>query len=174
MGSDRSVKFNPAALILILLGILAVAFPLASTMTVGVLTGFVFLLVAMFLFLSSAHTFAFNKAVSILSIILAILAIIAGWMVILNPLVMSSFASLLTYLAGIIMIINGISLLAVGLEFGHLTYVGIVNIIFGILYIIIAFYVLNPIYLGALIGIWLILEGILDLFKVDYEDYIDV
>lgn len=44
MVSNVSLKFNPIALILIMLGIIAVAFPLASTMTVGVLTGVVFFL----------------------------------------------------------------------------------------------------------------------------------
>ena len=174
MESNIKYKFNPAALILILLGIIAVAFPLASTMTVGVITGFSFIMIALFLIISGANTFSYNKGLSILSIILAILSIILGWMIIFNPFAMSAYASFITYLAGFIMIFNGISLLAAGSNFRHLLYMGILNIIMGILFIILAFYVLNPLYLGLVIGIWLIMAGILELFKPEYEEYIDV
>lgn len=174
MVSNVSLKFNPIALILIMLGIIAVAFPLASTMTVGVLTGVVLFFIALFLFLSASQTFAYNKIVSICSIILAIICIILGWAVIFNPMAMAGFASFITYIAGFIMIFNGISLMVLGSEFRHMTYMGILTLIFGILYIIIAFYMLNPLNLGLLIGIWLILTGIFELFVPEYQDYIDV
>lgn len=175
MEPEIKFRFNPGALILILLGILAIAFPFVSTMTVGVITGFVFLLVAFFLVISGAGTFSYNKALGILSIILAIICFIFGWMIILDISVMSIFASFITYLAGFVMIFNGISLIALAGNFRPLTYMGIINILFGIAYIIIAFYLLNPIYLGIVIGIWLILAGILHLYVPEFkEDVIDV
>lgn len=174
MEPNTRIRFNPAALILIILGIFAVAFPLTSTMTVGVITGFGFIMIALFLLISSSHTFAFNKGVSILSIILAILSIIAGLTIIINPAAMSGFASFITYFAGFVLIFNGISLIAAGTSFRHLLYMGILNLIIGILYIFLAYYMLNPLYLGLIIGIWLILTGILDLFRLEYEEYIDV
>lgn len=72
------------------------------------------------------------------------------------------------------MIFNGISLIIFGLEFRPMIYMGILTLISGILYIIIAFYMLNPLNLGLLIGIWLILTGVLYLFMPEYKDYIDV
>lgn len=170
MASGLKFKFNPAALLLIILGIIAIAYPLASTMTVGFITGLSFIMIALFLFISGANTFSYNKGLSILSIILAILSIIIGFAMIFNPLAMSGYASFITYLAGFIMIFDGISLLAAGSNLKYLLYMGIINIIMGILFIIMAFYMLNPLYLGIVIGIWLILTGILNLFKPEYEE----
>ena len=42
-------------------------------------------------------------------------------------------------------------------------YIGIAGIVLGLLYIIIGTYIANPIVLGTLIGIWLIISGVLKL-----------
>lgn len=42
-------------------------------------------------------------------------------------------------------------------------YIGIAGIILGVLYIIIGTYVRDPIVLGSLIGIWLVISGVLNL-----------
>ena len=42
-------------------------------------------------------------------------------------------------------------------------YTGIAGIVLGVLYIIIGTYLSNPIVLGSLIGIWLVISGILKL-----------
>ena len=42
-------------------------------------------------------------------------------------------------------------------------YIGIAGIVLGLLYIILGTYISNPIILGTLIGIWLVVSGILKL-----------
>ena len=44
-------------------------------------------------------------------------------------------------------------------------HIGIIGIILGVCYIIIGTYVANPIILGALIGIWLVISGVMRLIE---------
>lgn len=50
-------------------------------------------------------------------------------------------------------------------EGGSAKGVGILGILMGIIYIILGLYAWNPFYLAILIGIWLIISGIFEIFK---------
>ncbi len=63
------------------------------------------------------------------------------------------------------MIIAGVFALASRNEFKNATWAGVLGIILGILYIILGTFAFDPIYLGILIGIWLVISGILALFE---------
>ncbi|MGC9516700.1 MAG: DUF308 domain-containing protein [Methanomicrobiales archaeon] len=94
-----------------------------------------------------------------MNIIVGILALIIGVDLLLNIFLFSFLAGFLLYLAGLFLIIAGIiSLLAKDRK--NAVWSGVIGIILGILYIILGTYAFDPLYLGILIGIWLVINGI--------------
>jgi uncharacterized membrane protein HdeD (DUF308 family) len=59
-----------------------------------------------------------------------------------------------------VLIVGGLIALLGGLHVRYRVWSGILGIVLGIIYIILGSLAFNPIYLGFLIGIWLILTGI--------------
>ncbi|WP_455644970.1 DUF308 domain-containing protein [Methanosphaera sp.] len=163
--SNFNVNLN--AVILLLLGLIAISFPLVSTMTIGLITGFMFLMVALVLFITSTGKFIYNKYLGYLSIILAVLCLILSWFLMFDPADVTVLASYVIYILGIIMIISGISHMITAKIFKPVLIMGIIDVIFGILYIIVGTFISNPVHLGYVIGAWLLLSGILSLFSWD-------
>ena len=68
------------------------------------------------------------------------------------------------------LIIAGITSLATSKSYKPKLYSGLSSVIFGILYIILGMFVENPIYLGIIVGIWLILTGIFYGYERETEE----
>jgi uncharacterized membrane protein HdeD (DUF308 family) len=96
---------------------------------------------------------------------LGIIVLIIGIGLIFSPALFAFLTGFLLSLAGIFMIIAGVFALASRNEFKNATWAGVLGIILGILYIILGTFAFDPIYLGILIGIWLVISGILALFE---------
>jgi uncharacterized membrane protein HdeD (DUF308 family) len=152
-------------LLAIILGIIVCVFPLAGLVAASVLTGFVVLMIAIWLLVVGGSQMEVSKTSGILNLILGIIVLIVGIGLIFSPALFAFLAGFLLYLAGIFMIIAGIIALLSRDEFKNATWAGVLGIILGILYIILGTFAFDPIYLGVLIGIWLILSGILALFE---------
>ena len=143
----------------IILGILVIIFPLFSVFTVSLIAGIGVLFIGMWLLIQSFGVWEESKGASIAYMILGILAIIVGIGLFGNILAFSFLVSLALYIAGFFMVISGIlSLFAKAGTAGKGS--GVLGIILGILYMILAAYAWNPLYLAFLIGIWLIIDGI--------------
>jgi membrane protein HdeD len=149
----------------IILGLIVLAFPLAGLVAASVLTGFVVLMIAIWLLIVGGSQMEVSKTAGILNLILGIIVLIVGIGLIFSPALFAFLAGFLLYLAGFFLIIAGIIALFSRNEFKNATWAGILGIILGILYIILGTFAFDPIYLGFLIGIWLILSGILALFE---------
>ena len=148
----------------IFLGLIIMAFPLISVFTISVLAGFTLMILGIWLFVQSFETWDASKAMSIAYLILGLLAIIVGIGLFGRIVAFSIFAGFWLYIVGLFMVITGImsmfsddSIASKG--------AGGLGIIIGILYIILGMYAWNPYYLAMLIGIWLIIEGIMQFFK---------
>lgn len=155
MANERNMLLGVLAIIL---GILVIAFPLISIFTASVLAGLGIMFLGIWLFVKSFETWSMNKGMGAVQLILGILAIIVGIGLFGSILVFSFLVSFWLYFAGFFLIISGIFSLT-----GAATAnkgAGGIGIILGILYIILAFYAINPFYLAILIGIWLIIDGI--------------
>lgn len=159
------VNVNTTSIIYILLGLISILFPLVSTVTLGVISGFMCLMIALLLFITSVGVLKISRSGGVLLLVLAIICLIFSLLLMFNPNVLSAFTSFLVYIIGIFMIISGIFYILIDRTFKPLLILGIMTLIFGILYIIIGSYIYNPVHLGLLIGVWLILTGILSLFK---------
>ena len=153
-----------AGILAIILGLIVIAFPFLTTVTVSIFAGLLVLMIAIWLFIVGISEFGINKTSSILNIILGIIAFILGIGLIVNPALFSFLAGITLYLAGIFLIITGIIALLDGMTRKY-AWAGILGIVLGIIYIILGAYAFNPVNLGILIGLWLIITGIFKMFE---------
>lgn len=167
-------NYNTTGIILVLLGLLALSFPMTSTWTIGIVAGFMFLMVALLLFVTGVSFFLYSKILGIITIILAVMCMIFSWNLMFSPDLVAFITSFVVYLLGIVMIITGIFSLISATIVTHMKYIGIVTLIFGIIIILFGIFVNDPVNLGMIIGIWLIISGIIQLFNKEPKDYIDV
>ncbi|PKL67445.1 MAG: hypothetical protein CVV28_06195 [Methanobacteriales archaeon HGW-Methanobacteriales-1] len=147
----------------IVLGILLMAFPLIGVFTASIITGLGIIFIGIWLIAHSFGTWEASKAISIVSLILGIIGIVVGIGLFGKIVAFSIFASMIIYLGGFFLIITGIIAFFSGAGSSPKLR-GLSGIVLGILYIIIGLYALDPFYLGALIGIFLLLEGIFMIF----------
>jgi membrane protein HdeD len=152
-------------LLAIILGLIVLAFPLAGLVAASVLTGFVVLMIAIWLLIVGGSQMEVSKTAGILNLILGIIVLVVGIGLIFSPALFAFLTGFLLYLAGFFLIIAGIIALVSRNEYKNATWAGILGIVLGVLYIILGTLALDPMYLGILIGLWLILSGVLALFE---------
>lgn len=153
----------------IILGILIMAFPLFSVFTLSILTGFGLILIGIWLLSISFESWSNNKGMSIAALILGIIGIIVGIGLFGSILAFSILIGLVIYIGGLFLIIAGIVALISGKGAAG-RWSGLLGIILGIIYLIVGIYALNPLYLAWLIGIFLILSGIFNIFLPTPEE----
>jgi len=154
-----------SALIFIILGLIVLAFPLLGVIPLSILTGFSVLFLGIGLLLTGISFIGENAVMGIIDVILGILALILGLGFIFNPALFSFVAGLFVFIAGIFLIIAGI--FDTVNKAGGTRWLGILNLVLGIIYLIVAIFIANPLVLGVLIGLWLLIVGILMLFQKD-------
>jgi uncharacterized membrane protein HdeD (DUF308 family) len=143
----------------IILGLLVMVFPLFSVFTASVIAGIGILFLGIWFLIQCFAVWDNSKGASIAYLILGIMALVVGIGLFGNVLAFSFLVSLWLYIAGFFLIISGImSLFAKDGTMGKGS--GALGVILGILYIVLAAYAWNPLYLALLIGIWLIVDGI--------------
>lgn len=153
------------ALLLIILGIIFMAVPVLGLLPFSLLTGFIVLLLGIGLIISGFATMSESAGMGIIQIILGIIALALGIGFIINPGLFSWLIGFLVWIVGLFLIIAGILGILSGA--GGSRWNGVLALIIGIIYIIIGTLVANPMILGALIGLWLLISGILMLFARD-------
>lgn len=149
------------SLFAILLGLIIIAFPILGVIGTSSLIGLSILLVAIYLLVSGVSVIDYNKYESICSLFLGIIMLIVSIGIIFNPNLFAFLAEILLYLAGIFLIVVGLVTLINNRSNKYGFWIGIAGIVLGVIYIIIGSYVSDPIVLGTLIGIWLVITGIL-------------
>lgn len=171
--NDKNVS-----VLMIILGLIALLFPIVSTQTIGVFTGLVVGLVAIGLLFTGILTFAATRIFGLLSIVFAFICFLFSYNLMFNPEVVSSLISFIIYIIGFIMIVMGILAVMNASMFVQLKSVGITTLIFGIITLFVGVFMNDPAILGSIIGIWLIVSGLLSFFgkkeNVGNNDYIDV
>lgn len=157
------MKTKFISILAIIFGLIIIIFPVMGLIQTGALIGLSLLLISIYLLVVGVAIIDYNKSGAILDLILGVALLILSICLIFN-------VSLIGFLAQITLYLSGIALIAVGLvslvnnrqsRYGF--YIGIAGVVLGLLYIIIGTYVADPIILGTLIGLWLIISGILKL-----------
>ncbi|MEN4017458.1 MAG: DUF308 domain-containing protein [Methanobacterium sp.] len=148
----------------IILGLIVIAFPFLAVVTVSVFVGFLVLLIAIWLFIVGISELEISRTASILNLILGVIALILGIGLIIDPALLGIIAGLTLYLAGFFLIAAGIIALIDGISRKY-AWAGVLGIVLGVIYIILGTFAFNPVNLGFLIGIWLIITGIFKMFE---------
>ncbi len=151
------------SIIMMILGLITMIFPLIIPTTVSIIFGLFFIFVAILSLLFAYQRFHIQRNAAILNILFAIIFIIIGVYLMINPNLIIMMFNILLYAMAIILIISGICSIISGI-FRVFTLWGIVNIIFGIISIIMAYFFANPLYFGVIIGLWFFICGVLSFF----------
>ncbi|MCQ2977441.1 MAG: DUF308 domain-containing protein [archaeon] len=156
------------SIISILLGIIIIAGPLMGIISASNILGLSVLLLAIFLLINGIGEIDYNTTKGLLNVVIGIIMLIVSLGLIFNPSLFSFLTALTIYLAGIFLIIIGLVIIIGNREEKYGFWMGIIGIIFGVIYIILGTYIKSQILLGSLIGIWLLITGILNIFTNKY------
>jgi uncharacterized membrane protein HdeD (DUF308 family) len=130
---------------------------------VGSLIGLSVLLMSIYLFVVGVSIIDYNTSGAILNLIMALILLFVSFGLIFNPMLLGFLTEITMYIAGIMLIVVALVSLINNRTSRYGFYIGIAGIVLGLLYIVIGTYLSNPIILGALIGIWLVISGVLNL-----------
>ena len=161
-------KQTTISIIAIILGIIIIAFPMLGVITAADILGLSVLLLAIFLLANGVSEVEYNTTRGLINTILGIIMLIISLGLIFNPSIFAFLTALTIYLAGIFLIIIGLIIIVGNRDNKYGFWMGILGIVLGVIYIIIGTYINNPLILGSLIGVWLLITGILNLLDTGY------
>lgn len=161
-------KQTTISIIAIILGILIIAFPMLGVIAASDILGLSVLLLAIFLLANGVSEVEYNTTRGLINTILGILMLIISLGLIFNPSIFAFLTALTIYLAGIFLIIIGFIIIVGNRDNKYGFWMGILGIVLGVIYIILGTYINNPLILGSLIGIWLLVTGVLNLLDNGY------
>ena len=161
-------KQTTISIIAIILGIITIAFPILGVIAAADILGLSVLLLSIFLMTNGVSEVEYNTTRGLLNTILGIVMLIISLGLIFNPSIFAFLTALTIYLAGIFLIIIGLIIIVGNRDNKYGFWIGIFGIVLGVIYIIIGTYIRNPIILGSLIGIWLVVTGVLNLLDNGY------
>lgn len=157
------MKSKFISIIAIIFGLLLIIFPMMGIIGVADLIGLSILLISIYLLIVGVSIIDYNKSGAILDLFLGIVFLLLSLCLIYHISVIGFLAQITIYLAGIMLIVVAVVSLVNNRQSRYGFYIGIAGVVLGLLYIIIGTYVSNPIILGSLIGLWLIISGVLKL-----------
>ncbi|MBO5839872.1 MAG: DUF308 domain-containing protein [Methanobrevibacter sp.] len=156
------------SIIAIILGIIIIAFPMLVVITAADILGLSVLLLAIFLLANGVSEVEYNTTRGLINTILGIIMLIISLGLIFNPSIFAFLTALTIYLAGIFLIIIGLIIIVGNRDNKYGFWMGILGIVLGVIYIILGTYIKDPLILGSLIGIWLLVTGVLNLLDNGY------
>ena len=157
------MKSKFISLLAIFFGLMIIIFPIMGLIGVADLIGLSLLLISIYLLVVGVSIIDYNKKGAILDLIFGAILLFISICLIFNVGIFGFLAQITLYLAGITLIIVGVVSLINNRESRYGFYIGIAGVILGLLYIVIGTYITEPIILGTLIGMWLIISGVLKL-----------
>ena len=159
------MKNKFVSLLAIIFGIMIIAFPIFGVIAASEIIGLSVLFIAIYLLIVGTSIMDYNTSGAIIDIVLGIVLLLISIGLIFNPALFGFLAEITLYIAGIILILVSVVSLINNRDSHYGFYIVISGIILGVCYIIIGTYISNPVILGALIGIWLVISGVLRLLN---------
>jgi uncharacterized membrane protein HdeD (DUF308 family) len=154
------MKTKFISLLAVIFGLIIIIFPIMGLIGVGSLIGLSVLLMSIYLFVVGVSIIDYNTSGAILNLIMALILLFVSFGLIFNPMLLGFLTEITMYIAGIMLIVVALVSLINNRNSRYGFYIGIAGIVLGLLYIVIGTYLSNPIILGALIGIWLVISGV--------------
>jgi uncharacterized membrane protein HdeD (DUF308 family) len=159
MDNGRNVLFGVLG---ILMGLIVILFPLISIVTVNAIAGIGIIFIGIWIMIKSLKND--SLAAGVAGLIVAVFAIMMGIVFIGDIKAFEFFTFIALYVVGFFLALAGVESLISGKGL-KAKGIGALGIIIGILFVIIGTYAGNPLVLAALIGAFLILAGIVEIFK---------
>ena len=157
------MKTKFISLLAIIFGLIIIIFPIMGFIGVNALISLSVLLISIYLLVMGVSIIDYNRSGAVLDLTLGIVLLILSICLIFNPSLIGFLAQISLYLAGIMLIVVGLVSLINNRQSRYGFYIGIAGVVLGLLYIIIGTYISNPLVLGTLIGLWLIVSGVFKL-----------
>lgn len=155
------MKNKAIGILAILLGIIIIAFPMIGVIGTSALFGLSTLLVSIIVLMIGVSIMDYNTLGAVTDYVVGVIMLIISLLIIFNPTYFAFLAAIILYIAGIFIMVIGLIALINNRDAKYGFYIGISGIVLGIIYIIIGTYIKDPLILGSLIGIWLIITGVL-------------
>jgi uncharacterized membrane protein HdeD (DUF308 family) len=146
----------------VILGLIVILFPLISISTFSFIAGVGIIFLGIWILGQSFK--AKGLAEGIADLIIALFAIMLGIVFMGDIKAFQFFSSLALYIVGLFVALSGLSSLSGGGAKGKA--IGVLGIILGVLFIVIGTYAYNPLVLAAVIGAFLIIAGIMEIFDL--------
>jgi membrane protein HdeD len=162
MNSGKNVLLGILAIIL---GLLIIVFPIIGDFTVSIVFGMGIVFLGIWLLTQCFKLFNKNLAASIADLILGVIAIFIGLGFLGNIKAVSFITILGAYIVGFLLLFAGITTL-ISAKNIKVQLIGILGMALGIIYMIIGIYAAYPLVLAVLIGAFLIMVGIAEIFIV--------
>jgi membrane protein HdeD len=145
----------------IILGVIVIVFPLISVFTVNAIAGIGIIFVGIWILLKSLKNDSIAAGVA--GLIIAVFAIMMGIVFIGDIKAFEFFSFIALYIVGFFVALAGLESLISG-EGLKGKGIGALGILIGILFVVLGSFVANPLVLAALIGAFLILAGLIEIF----------
>ena len=145
----------------ILLGIIVIVFPLISVFTVNAIAGIGIIFIGIWILLKSLKNDSIAAGVA--GLIVAVFAIMMGIVFIGDIKAFEFFSFIALYIVGFFVALAGLESLISGKGLKGKG-IGVLGIIIGILLVVLGSFAANPLVLAALIGAFLILAGLIEIF----------
>ena len=155
------MKNKSIGILAIILGIIIIAFPMIGVIGTSALFGVSTLLVSIIVLMIGVSIMDYNTLGAVTDYVVGVIMLIISLLIIFNPTYFAFLAAIILYIAGIFIMVIGLIALINNRDAKYGFYIGISGIVLGIIYIIIGTYIKDPLILGSLIGIWLIITGVL-------------
>ena len=155
------MKNKSIGILAIILGIIIIAFPMIGVIGTSALFGLSTLLVSILVLMIWVSIMDYNTLGAVTDYVVGVIMLIISLLIIFNPTYFAFLAAIILYIAGIFIMVIGLIALINNRDAKYGFYIGISGIVLGIIYIIIGTYIKDPLILGSLIGIWLIITGVL-------------
>jgi len=150
----------------VLLGLIVILFPLISVSTFSLIAGVSIIFLGIWILAQAFKTK--SLAAGIADLIIAIFAIMLGIVFMGDIKAFAFFSSIAIYIVGLFVALSGLSSLSGKGAKGKA--IGVLGIIMGVLFIVIGTYAYNPLVLAAVIGAFLIIAGIMEIFGLFSSD----
>jgi uncharacterized membrane protein HdeD (DUF308 family) len=165
MNDERNVYIGILAIIL---GFIVIAFPLVSVFTFSILVGIGIIFLGIWLVIQAYNVWSKNLAAGIADLILAFFAVLFGIVFTGNITALSFLTFLALYIVGFFLILTGITAL-LSTKGTKAKVIGALGVILGLLYLIMAIYLRNPLFLAVILGAFLIIAGFMEIFLTTPE-----
>jgi uncharacterized membrane protein HdeD (DUF308 family) len=153
------VQKTGTALILILLGLVVLAFPALGLVSASIIYGFIILLLGIGFIVAGLWEMEESAGLGIAELALGIIALVLGIGCVFNPDLFAWVVGVLTWIIGLLLVIAGI--IGVVVKSGGSRWNGVAGIVIGLLFMAFGQFLAIPAVMGVLIGAWLLITGIM-------------